>query len=169
MESLLRFTHAGHNLPCLHARRPLNIQNTPITAPATALDYFLHTKWKKTGLVTVCASPFSLPWLFLHGLTKPLLPHPTSEEASLGEGCNSEEASHLDIQATPLPWLLGASVHPSCSLLPSSHTTHTSLLTQPSARLALIFGFSFPTTVTFHRPLAISQLLLPSQGTVPSF
>lgn len=120
MESLLRFIHAGHNLPCLHARRPLNIQNTPITAPATALDYFLHTKWEETGFVTVCASPSSLPWLFLHRLTKPLLPHPASEEASLGEGCNSEEASDLDVQATPLSWLLGVllgSWEPLCILL----------------------------------------------------
>lgn len=66
MESLLRFIHSSHNLPCLRARWPLNIQNTPTTTPAMGLDYFLHTKWKKTGFaVTVCISPFSLPWVFL--------------------------------------------------------------------------------------------------------
>lgn len=36
----------------------LNIQNTPIRAPATDLDYFLHTKWKQTG--------YGITYAFLH-------------------------------------------------------------------------------------------------------
>lgn len=40
----------------------LNTQNTPIIALATALDFFLHMKWKKnTRLVIDHISPFSFP------------------------------------------------------------------------------------------------------------
>lgn len=138
----------------------LNIQNTPIIAPATDLDYFLHTKWKKTGFVdTVCISPFSLPLVFLQSLAKAFRAPFSHTRVVRGEKsgrgmllCTSEEVSLALILKEmaghpncPLSRLRRASVDPPCPLPATSHAVHTSLLTLQSARLALVLGFSLPT------------------------
>lgn len=143
----------------------LNMQNTPIIAPATALDHFLHMKWKKTRLVVIDhISPFPFPWIFLQRLTEPWGPQPprwwearesswrtfpSAPKRGLAKSDSQcrpsrERAGH---QNTVYPLsLVSETLCCSCWLWPFHQPllTFPLLVTSRPSRLASVSGFSLP-------------------------